>query len=137
MPRKTERDPYAPPPMHHDRSGAVLRIAIMAALLGAAAWGYMSFSNQPQTALVPEVAEEQQMAESGYTTSPSALPPASPAAETTAPAAEPPPAPRSTPRRTAPAEPASEPVPPPSTSTTPVAPATPTPIPPVDVPPAG
>ena len=38
------RDPYAPPPPPRERSGPILRFAIVAALLGAAAWAYMTYS---------------------------------------------------------------------------------------------
>ncbi|MGQ0531645.1 MAG: hypothetical protein ACT4OF_03010 [Caulobacteraceae bacterium] len=128
---KRQQDPYAPPPMHHDRSGVVLRVAIMAALLGAAAWGYMTFGDQQQTAQAPDTMQDQQMADaSNYASSPSTLPPPEAAPQPTAPAATPAPAPR----RTAPASPPAESVPPPSTTSTPSA--TPAPIPPVDVPPA-
>jgi hypothetical protein len=134
MARKEQRDPYAPPPMHHDRSGAVLRIAILTLLLGGAIWGYTMFANQPQTPLEAETAQEQQLADAGGTTAAETLPEAT--SESLPPATPAPAAPARQPRRAAPAaaEPAPEPVPPPSTSS---APTTPTPIPPVDVPPAG
>jgi hypothetical protein len=73
MPRVT--DPYAAPPRHKERSGGVVRLAVIAALLGAAAWGYMEYSQQPQTALVEPAAEEQTLADRGYDT------PAAPATE--------------------------------------------------------
>jgi uncharacterized protein HemX len=65
MAKINQTDPYAPPPMHHDRSGTVLRGVLLAGMLGAAALGYVWYSGQEQTALVPEVAEEQQMADAG------------------------------------------------------------------------
>lgn len=111
-------DPYAPPPMHHDRSGALVRFVIVAALLGAAAWGYVSFMRGDQTAgLSPPAIEEEQVAlNEDYV-----LPPATPASE--APAAPAPVAPR----RSAPAaEPPALDTPPPSTTITP-APADPPP----------
>jgi hypothetical protein len=116
--------------MHHDRSGAIVRFGIIAALLGAAAWGYMSFADQQQTALAPAPIEEQQVADaSGYANSaPSALPAESEATQPT-------PAPAPAPRRTAPAPAPAEAVPPPSTTSTP--PTTPAPIPPLDTPPSG
>lgn len=40
-------DPYATPPMPRDRSGPVLRLAIVAALLVAAVWAYMTYSQGP------------------------------------------------------------------------------------------
>lgn len=133
MARREERDPYTPPPMHHDRSGAVVRIAIVAVLLAGAVWGYTAFQGREQTALVPEVTEEQQMADAaGYAATPNPMPEA--LAPETAPA-DPTPEPT---RRAAPAPadpPATaEPAPPPSTTSTPT---TPAPVPPVDVPPAG
>ena len=65
MPR--EQDPYAPPPRHKEHSGGVVRLAVIAALLGAAAWGYMEYSQQPQTALVEPAAEDQQVAQNDVT----------------------------------------------------------------------
>ena len=70
MPEIKDRDPYAPPPMHHDRSGAVLRVTLLAAVLGAAGLGYAWMSSQPRTALVQEAAQEQQVADAGYRMSP-------------------------------------------------------------------
>jgi hypothetical protein len=132
MPDTKDRDPYTPPPMHHDRSGAVLRVTLLAAMLGAAGLGYAWMSQQPQTALVPEVVEEQQMADAGYQVAPDALPAAAPE---TAPAPAAAPAPQ---RRSAPVERAPEPVPEPEPTPAPTpVPAAPTPIPPVDMPPPG
>ena len=48
---RRDTDPYAAPPRHKERSGGVVRFAVIAALLGAAAWGYMEYAQQPQTAL--------------------------------------------------------------------------------------
>ena len=71
MPKQTNNtDPYAAPPMHHDRSGGVVRVALLAVMLGAAGLGYAWFSGQETTPLVP-VAEEQQMADAGYDVAPS------------------------------------------------------------------
>lgn len=135
MPEIKDKDPYAPPPMHHDRSGAVVRVAILGALLGAGALGYVWMSNQPQTALVPEVVQEQQMADAGYTASENTLPeavsesqPAAPVATTPAPQRRAP-----TPRSTPEPQPEPEPTPPPA-AVQPV-PVTPTPLPPTDIPP--
>ncbi len=64
--RRDDRDPYTPPPRHRDGSGAVVRFVIVAALLGAAAWGYMAYKDQPQTALAPPDAQEQTLADSSY-----------------------------------------------------------------------
>jgi hypothetical protein len=132
--RRTE-DPYAPPPMHHDRSGAVVRVAILAALIGASAWGYMTYADQSeQTALAPETQQELQVADAGYPTPTEALPPVETesAPQTPSPAA---PAAAPAPRRSAPATP--PPAPAPAPSTTPAPPTAPTPIPPVDLPPPG
>jgi hypothetical protein len=81
--RRDSPDPYAPPPRHKERSGAVVRLAVIAALIGAAAWGYMEYSQQPQTALVEPAAEEQQVAENQAALTPSAQP-ATPQATTPA-----------------------------------------------------
>ncbi|ANP44852.1 hypothetical protein [Candidatus Viadribacter manganicus] len=70
MPEIKDRDPYAPPPMHHDRSGAVLRVTLLAAMLGAAGLGYAWMSSQPRTALVPQATQDQQVADAGYRMSP-------------------------------------------------------------------
>jgi hypothetical protein len=80
-------DPYTPPPMHHDRSGAVVRVALLAAMLGLAGLGYAWYSGQQHTALVPEVTQEQRMADAGYTVSPQpdAVTESLPPAETPAP----------------------------------------------------
>lgn len=132
MPDTRERDPYTPPPMHHDRSGAVLRVAVLAAMLGAAGLGYAWFSQQPQTALVPEIVEDQQLADAGYQITPEAVPTTAPE---TAPTPVATPAPR---RRSAPVERTQEPLPEPDASPAPApVPAAPTPIPPVDMPPPG
>jgi hypothetical protein len=128
MPRRQNQDPYAPPPMHHDRSGAVVRFAIIAALLGAAAWGYMTFAGQEQTALAPEPLQEEQMADAaGYAPAPETF------AETQ-PAPQPPAARAPVVRRTQPAPAPVEPAPPPPVAAEPT---TPAPIPPVDMPPSG
>lgn len=98
MPPEHQQDPYSPPPRHRERSGAIVRFAIIAALLGAAAWGYMEYQQQPQTALVDPAAQEQ-MADTSYdTTSPSApervenAPQSATPAESTEPATGQPPA---------------------------------------------
>ena len=132
MPNQTNTtDPYAPPPMHHDRSGGVLRVALLAVMLGAAGLGYAWFSGQETTPLVP-VAEEQQMADAGYAVAPPVNPEAAPEV------AQPTPAPAPAQRRAARTErtpaPAPEPEPTPPAAAAPV-PTTPTPLPPSDVPP--
>lgn len=121
---REERDPYAPPPMHHDRSGVVVRLGILGALVAAAAFGYMSFARNapPEIAQVedvaPETAPSQQLAENAQTLPPTPMPQAAPPERTPAPA----------PRRTAPRPSAPEPVPAPVTRIEP-APITPAPIP--------
>ncbi|MBL8546951.1 MAG: hypothetical protein JNL81_10835 [Hyphomonadaceae bacterium] len=130
-------DPYAPPPMHHDKSGAVVRVAILGGLLGAAALGYAWMAGQPQTAsLVPEqAAQEQQMADAGYQVADPTLPEATSEALPPAPAPTAAPAPQ---RRSAPARRAPAPTPEPEAVAPPTAaplPAAPTPLPPVDMPP--
>lgn len=136
MPEIKDRDPYTPPPMHHDKSGAVLRVAILAGLLGAAGMGYVWMQGQPQTALVPEVVEEQQMADAGYRVDPTTIPEVAPdaVAPTPAPAATPAPQRRSA----APVQREPEPVvePEPTPAPAPVQSA-PTPLPPADLPPVG
>lgn len=121
------KDPYAPPPRHKDKSGAVVRAALLVAMLGGAAWGYMSFANAPQTAsLIP--AEEQTFAEarapdgSYQATTPEKMEPTAPAAS--APATSSAPA-----SRAATPTPAAEPVPPPATTSEPTAP-----LPPIESP---
>lgn len=136
MPRPPA-DPYTPPPMHHDRSGAVVRIAMLAVLIAGAGFGWMYFtSHQQQTAgLGAPAAEEQQLADNSgmpvYQTNPTPAPEA-------APAVAPAPVRRAAPARSAPAQAPREIVPPPTTTTSP-APvdstspsSTPTPLPPSD-----
>lgn len=82
MRREDPQDPYVPPPRYKMRSGGMVRYVIVAALLGAAAWGYMEYAQGPQTALVEPSAEEQTLADSGYDAPLPALPGAPPAAAT-------------------------------------------------------
>jgi hypothetical protein len=57
-------DPYAPPPMKHDNSGAVVRIIAIGALLAAGVWGFTAFSSG--RADIADIAPvEQQMADAG------------------------------------------------------------------------
>lgn len=119
------KDPYAPPPRHKDKSGPIVRVALLGAMLAGAAWGYMSFANAPETASLAPVAEEQTFAEarapdgSYRVNTPQTLEPAATAR----------PAPSSAPQQ--PVAPTPEPVPPPSTAIAPTAPA---PLPPIDSP---
>lgn len=78
-----QRDPYAPPPRHKDRSGAVVRVVILATLLAGGALAYAHFSDrlEDSQALAPP-AEQTQMAESdaGPSPFPSSAPAETPAA---------------------------------------------------------
>jgi hypothetical protein len=140
MPRPPA-DPYAPPPMHHDRSGAIVRIAILAVLLAGVGFGWMYFSSHQQSAgLVAPAADEQQLADNSdqqvYHTNPAiAAPEAAPQAPAPTPQAPPPR--RAATQRPAPVHTPTESVPPPTTSTTPPVDSTaplspPTPLPPSD-----
>jgi hypothetical protein len=66
--------------MHHDRSGTLVRLAIIAALLGAAAWGYMRFADGEQTAGLVPAKQEQRMAEAQAPGAPEIAQPTEPAA---------------------------------------------------------
>lgn len=108
--RDNQRDPYATPPTPRDRSGPMLRLAIVAALLVAAVWAYMTYSQGP--GLTQAAADMQQPAEvanaratRGYGLAPAEIPEAAPPPETPSAAAAP----------------SAEPVPPPSTTTVPPA----------------
>lgn len=87
MPRQPN-DPYAAPPRHRDRSGALVRLVVIAGLLGAAAWGYREYT----TAAL----QSQTMAEAGHDSAPPAETPAnlapasSPSADAPAAADQPP-----------------------------------------------
>ena len=132
MPKQTNIDPYAPPPMHHDRSGPVLRVALLAGMLGAAGLGYAWFAGQETTPLAP-VAEQQQLADAGYDVAPPDAAPVT-APETAQPAPTPAPVQRRAARAERAPAPTPEPEPTPPAATAPV-PVAPTPIPPIDVPP--
>ena len=116
--------------MHHDRSGAVVRVAILAVLLGGGFLGWQYFSSHRQSAGL--VTEEQQMADAGATAAPETYPtpPAETIAPEPAPAAAPAAAPSASPRRTASPrrEAAPEPVPPPSTTIEPSVAPVPAPV---------
>jgi hypothetical protein len=101
------RDPYEAPPAPRERGGPMLRFAIVAALLGAAAWGYMAFSDGP--GLTEASNQEQTLAEN-----------APPAADQTPETAPPPEATAPAPSQAEPT-PQPQPVPPPSATTTPPA----------------
>jgi hypothetical protein len=100
--------------MHHDRSGVLVRIVIVAALLGVALWGYTNFSQQNHTtaSLVP--AQEETLADAGTTAMPEpATQPAPTTAAPVAPAVTPAPSAR---RSSTPAPAPAQNVPPPSTT---------------------
>lgn len=59
--RAPQPDPYAPPPRHKERSGPVVRIVLIAAMLAAGVWAYTEYSQLPQEPLVAE--NQQQVAE--------------------------------------------------------------------------
>jgi len=133
--RTDPRDPYAPPPMYHDRSGRVVRIGLIAVLLAALGVGYFAWSagNTQQTAALAPPAQEQhaqQLADAGYyRPQPTPMPQAQPVAPTPQTAA-PAPTRHSTPTRSsrtysAPAESAPPPVN--AAPTSPAPPATTTP----------
>ncbi len=134
MPEIKDTDPYTPPPMHHDRSGAVVRVTLLAAMLGVAGLGYAWMSSQPHTALVPEVVEEQQIADAGYQVAPE-MPLAAPESTSVTPT----PAPAAQARRTAPVErvPTATPEPQEAAPAPAPIPAPLTPLPPTDMPPSG
>lgn len=90
MTPEQNRDPYAPPPRHKEKSGPILRVIILGGLLAAAAWGYMEFGQGPS--LVAEAPTEQQIvADRAYDAPVQAIPAVEPdpeagAAPTTPPA---------------------------------------------------
>jgi cytoskeletal protein RodZ len=115
MPRdRYEQDPYAPPPRHKDKSGALVRVVLIAAMLGLAVWGYTEFSDQSAPSLVAEE-QAQQVADASRTTNPDGsyavtpTPGAAPATTSAAPATAPEAAPA--PQTGAPAAPADTPAP--------------------------
>lgn len=63
-------DPYAPPPRYKDRSGRVLRVVLLAGLLGLVGWGYVAFNEGPSLSAQVTEAEEQQLADSSLDIAP-------------------------------------------------------------------
>lgn len=64
QPLTPEKDPYAPPPRHKDSSGKLVRVVILAGVLGVLAAGYAFYSDEIEEASnSPMVQEEQQFAE--------------------------------------------------------------------------
>jgi len=110
-PRAPQADPHAPPPRYKNKSGPVLRVVILAGILGVAAAGYALYSDRIEEAKnTPMVQEEQDLAfnsapppADSLAPAPADAAPAAPASESTAPAAPP----------------ASEPLPAPTTTTEP------------------
>lgn len=111
MPRdEQELDPYAPPPRHKERSGPLVRVVLIAAMLGLGYWGYTEYSDQSAPSLVAEEQTQQVADASNPDGSYSVIEtPAPPAAEPAAAAPAP-----SAPQTSAPA-PVTD-VPPPSTT---------------------
>lgn len=111
MPRETqELDPYAPPPRYKEKSGAIVRVALIAAMLGLGAWGYTQFNdpNAPELVAQEPAPQTSQLADGSYDVTPTPAAPATtptPAPEAAAPS-----------ERSAPSAPADEAVPPPSTT---------------------
>lgn len=85
MTPEQNRDPYAPPPRHKQKSGTIVRVVILGALLAAAAWGYLEFAEGPS--LTAEAPAEQVIADTGYDAPVQAVPstdlPANPEADAT------------------------------------------------------
>src|SRR5215510_11662801 len=84
---RPSRDPYATPPAPRERSGPILRFAVVLALLGAAAWAYLTFSQGPG---LTTAQQEQRVAQTGPVAAlpaviPEAPPPAASAPNTAAP----------------------------------------------------
>lgn len=132
MPKQKPTDPYAPPPLHKSRMGPLIRGVIIVGLLavgGAVAYTIMR-SPAPETAAVDQQqAENQRLADGGYSVnSPQAAPPEAAPAPATAPAA----APRAVaPTRRAPRQsppPVEDPTPVPEAPMATPAPATPPPV---------
>jgi len=85
-------DPYAPPPRYKNRSGAMVRVVILGALLAAAGWGYMEFSKGGPGLVAVAPSEEQTVADTGFDNPIPAPPPAAaPATTETGATPEPPP----------------------------------------------
>lgn len=128
MPRQNEPiDPYAAPHAPKEKSGPMLRIAIIALLLVGAGIGYATLPDSDSQGLVPMEQEEaalatppQQFADAGDAGI-QAAPEAAPVAQEPAPA--PAPARRAAPQRAPAAEPQAEAAPPPTTEIAPVSPA--------------
>src|SRR5262245_3506857 len=117
MPREPEQlDPYAPPPRYKMKSGGVVRVALIAAMLGLGVWGYTQFKDPNAPAFVAQeqtqqVADNGMAPDGGYRVIPT---PDAATTPTPAPAEPASAAPQAAPSTAAPA--AADPVPPPSTT---------------------
>jgi hypothetical protein len=101
MPKKTT-DPYASPPLKHDRIGPLVRFVVIAALVaGAGAVAYEVIQTPAQAPLQAQTAVQQQLAGGRYSAREATALPATAPAATPAPAAAPTPtpAPAATPSR--------------------------------------
>ena len=131
-PKRTDTtDPYAPPPMYHDKSGRFVRVGLVALLLAGLGVGYFAWSatTPQQTASIAPMEQQQQLADAGYRAQPEQIPQAQPVAPTPPSAAAPAPERRrATPAaRPSRSEPAPEESTPPPVSNIPT---TPAPLPP-------
>ena len=97
MPER-QRDPYSPPLPPRERGGLMLRLAIVAVLLGAAGWAYMTYSQGPGLTQEARVERPGAVADASgthrYTAPRATIPEAAPppvAPSTAPPPAEPPP----------------------------------------------
>jgi len=109
-PRPPQNDPYAPPPVYKNKSGPMLRVVILAAVLGVAGAGYALYSDEIQEEKnTPMVQEEQDFAANELP------PPADSLTPAAQPSAEPAPTPEPAPQA-APQPPIEEPLPPPTTT---------------------
>lgn len=83
MHQDAQRDPYAPPPRHRDHSGAVVRVVLLAALLGLTAWGAMEFMDGPSLVAESQPTLADTESDAGYEAIPETqVPDAAPAPET-------------------------------------------------------
>ena len=120
MRRTTPSDPYAAPHAPKECGGAVVRLAVMAMVLGGAALGWSYFASQPSHPLAaatnaPAIEQPVRLADAGPIPAPETAPAAAPAAATPAPVARHATQPRSR-NNAAPAEAPQVASPPPETS---------------------
>ncbi|MBI3438139.1 MAG: hypothetical protein HY054_05715 [Proteobacteria bacterium] len=82
-------DPYAPPPMYQDKSGRVVRIVLMALLLGALGVAHFAWSGSTFQQHAAPMQQQQQLADAGARPRAEQIPqtqPLAPAAPQAAPA---------------------------------------------------